>query len=71
MNAPLHIPFQGDLYEIRYEGTILTSIQKWYCKGSMVRDIQFDSLPKEVQQQIINHIRSGQKTQTSSKRKTN
>lgn len=53
MNPPIHIHHSGDLYEIRHEGTLITSIRKWYCGGQMVKDISFHSLPEEVKKQLI------------------
>ena len=61
MNPPLHIPHAGDLYEIRYEGTLLTSIRKWYSGGKIVKDISFHSLPTEVQKTIIETIKRKRK----------
>lgn len=61
MPATIHIPHSGDLYEIRHEGTLLTSIRKWYAGGHMVRDISFQSLPKEVQTQLIETFKQKRK----------
>lgn len=61
MNPPLHFEHAGDLYEIRYEGTLLTSIRKWYSGGQMVKDISFHSLPVEVQTKLIETIKRKRK----------
>lgn len=57
MASTIHIPHSGDLYEIRHEGTLLTSIRKWYTGGQMVREVNFHSLPSEVQQELIRTIK--------------
>lgn len=61
MSSTIHIHHAGDLYEIRHEGTLLTSIQKWYAGGRMVREITFHTLPSEVQQQLIQTIKAKRK----------
>ena len=61
MSSTIHIPYAGDLYEIRHEGTLLTSIRKWYTGGQMVKDINFHSLPSEVQQELIRTIKQKKK----------
>jgi hypothetical protein len=67
MAPPIHILHGGDLYEIRYEGTLLTSIRKWYSGGQRVTDTSFHSLPEEVKKQLILKIKNGQKTKAKSK----
>ena len=53
----LHIHYYGDLYEIRYQGTLIYSIQKWYDGGRMVRTVGFLNLPKELQNNIVKQMK--------------
>jgi len=53
----IHVHYGGDLYEIRYSGTLITDIQKWFAGGHSVRTVAFLNLPEEVKNQIIKQMR--------------
>jgi hypothetical protein len=52
----IYIHYGGDLYEVHYSNTIISSIQKWYAGGRMVRMMAFQTLPREVQKKIVKQM---------------
>lgn len=57
MTLTAHIPYLSDLYEVRYTGSTILSIQKWYGGTNQTRQVSFLHLPKELQIKIVTQMR--------------
>jgi len=53
------------LYEVRYSGTLITSMRRFHPDGLM-RDIGWDTLPREVKERVLKAIQKDQQ-QTKTK----
>ena len=56
MITTIHIPYQLDLYEVRYSGTTIYSVQKFYNGGGSGPYMSFKNLQPEVQAKIVKAV---------------
>ena len=71
MTTLLPIFHASVLYEIRYNGTFILNIKRFFPDGTM-REVGFNNLPVEVKDKVINHIkRNVEKSKEPSEGKKN
>ena len=57
MNQTFTIYDQEVAYEVTHRGLTIIAVKKLYFASPIVREIHFNNLPNEVQEQIIDRIK--------------
>lgn len=56
MKQITHISYNGDTYEITLHGFIIARISCYWGGSPMRQDVQYDDLPKVMQEKILDKI---------------